>query len=103
MVLVSDAFRPKVTDHADMDPSTVWIAHNRPGTTPHLLALRDVEQHHQRRKLWNHGFTSSSLKELQPAVEDRVLQLVEELSNRASPKEGKDELLDLAQWIANFT
>ena len=75
-----------------------------PGTTPHIVALRDVDQHHERRKLWNRGFTTSSLKELQPYIEGRVLELIEELGKRSTSKNaGDDETVDLAHWLANFT
>ncbi|KAL5511137.1 hypothetical protein ACEPAH_4352 [Sanghuangporus vaninii] len=80
------------------------IIHNRPGTPPHLAALRDVKVHHERRKLWNRGFTTASLKELQPAMENRILELVGELGKRVSPDLGEKSIpLDLAQWLANFT
>ena len=85
-------------------PSVVWDAHTIPGTPPHLLSLRDVKLHHERRKLWNRAFTTSSLKDLQPTVESRVLELVGELGKRVSPQlGGKAVSVDLAQWIANFT
>ncbi|OCB86788.1 cytochrome P450 [Sanghuangporus baumii] len=81
----------------------VWIAHGIPGTIPSLPAARDVDVHDQRRKLWNHGFTTSALKELQPAVENRVLELVDELGKRTFPKSGGREIsLDLALWMSNF-
>ncbi|KAL5529682.1 hypothetical protein ACEPAG_5667 [Sanghuangporus baumii] len=80
-----------------------WIAHVRPGTVPSIVALRDVDWHAERRKLWNHGFTTAALKELQPIVENRVLQLVEELGKRTSLKsEEKENSLDLALWTSYF-
>ncbi|KAL5511174.1 hypothetical protein ACEPAH_4389 [Sanghuangporus vaninii] len=80
-----------------------WIAHVRPGTIPSIVALRDVSQHEERRKLWNHGFTTAALKDLQPTVENRVLELAEELGKRTSPKsEEKENSLDLALWMSNF-
>ncbi|KAL5511139.1 hypothetical protein ACEPAH_4354 [Sanghuangporus vaninii] len=82
----------------------LWIIHNRPGTSANIVALRDVKQHHERRKLWNRGFTTASLKELQPAIENRVLELVGELGKRVSLEFGEKGVpLDLAQWLANFT
>ena len=82
----------------------VWVALTAPGTIPGIVALRDKQQHHQRRKLWNHGFTSASIKELQPSLESRVLELVEELSKRACPKAKENvNSIDLALWFSNFT
>ncbi|KAL5489839.1 hypothetical protein ACEPAI_4671 [Sanghuangporus weigelae] len=80
-----------------------WIAHVRPGTVPSIVALRDVDRHAERRKLWNHGFTTAALKELQPIVENRVLELAEELDKRTSLKsEEKEKSLDLALWMSYF-
>ncbi|KAL5532689.1 hypothetical protein ACEPAF_4463 [Sanghuangporus sanghuang] len=92
---------PPILGLDGMRRGPLWDAHCPPGTTRHLLALRNVEQHNERRKLWNHGFTSASMKELQPAVESRVLELVEELGKQASREE--ETSLDLAQWMASFT
>ena len=86
------------------DQPIVWDAFTKPGAVPGVAALRDVEEHHQRRKLWNHGFTSASIKEFQPAVENRVLELVEELSKRTAPgSNGKVNSVDLAKWLSNYS
>ena len=81
----------------------VWDAHSIPGT-PHIVAaIRDVPGHNERRKLWNHAFSTASLKEFQPLVKDRILDLVAQLGRRASDNpEGEEISLDLAQWMANF-
>ena len=81
----------------------VWVAHGVPGTIPTITALEDIDSHSKRRKLWNHGFTTAALKDLQPAVENRVLELVDELSKRSSPSGGEKVPLDLALWMSNFT
>ncbi|KAL5478590.1 hypothetical protein ACEPAI_2774 [Sanghuangporus weigelae] len=95
---------PSVLGLNGMRKGPLWEASASPGTTPSLVALRNVDLHNERRKLWNHGFTSASIKELQPAVENRVLELMEELSKRVSPSSaGKDNSLDLALWLSNFT
>ncbi|KAL5497722.1 hypothetical protein ACEPAH_2653 [Sanghuangporus vaninii] len=95
---------PPILGLNGMRRGPLFSASIQPGTTPSLVALRNVDLHNERRKLWNHGFTSASIKELQPAVESRVLELVEELSRRVSPSiEGKENSLDLALWLSNFT
>ncbi|KAL5511138.1 hypothetical protein ACEPAH_4353 [Sanghuangporus vaninii] len=81
----------------------LWIAHYKPGTTPSIAALRNLDLHRERRKLWNHGFTTAALKGLQPAVENRVAELVGELGKRASSGSGGQESsVDLAQWMNNL-
>ncbi|KAL5514555.1 hypothetical protein ACEPAG_1871 [Sanghuangporus baumii] len=95
---------PPILGLNGMRKGPLWEYFAKPGTTPSLVALRNVDLHNERRKLWNHGFTSASIKELQPAVESRVLELVGELSKRVSPSiEGKNNPLDLALWVSNFT
>ncbi|KAL5489841.1 hypothetical protein ACEPAI_4673 [Sanghuangporus weigelae] len=81
-----------------------WIAHGIPGTIPAIVGMRDVELHRERRKLWNHGFTTTALKEHQPAVQNRVLELVDELGKRVFTQSGgRETSLDLALWMSNFT
>ncbi|KAL5529717.1 hypothetical protein ACEPAG_5702 [Sanghuangporus baumii] len=88
-----------------MRKGPLWDAVVKPGTPPNIVALRDIGQHNERRKLWNHAFTTVSLKELQVTVQIRVLELVEELRKHIPPKSSgeKDTSLDLAQWLTNFT
>ena len=81
----------------------MWTASYVPGTTPSIAALRDLDLHRERRKLCNRGFTSASLKEVQPSVESRVNELVDELSKRVSTASGeKDITVDLTRWAHNF-
>lgn len=80
----------------------VWITHHPPGHLPSVNALRDVKLHHERRKLWNHGFTTAALNELKPSVQDRILEFVKELRKRTSPPGEKEVSLDLALWMSNF-
>ena len=88
----------------NFDTLSVWDAVVKPGTPPNIVAIRDIEQHSERRKLWNHAFTTASLKELQVIVESRVLELVEELRKRISPKLGAEIVsVDLAQWMTNLS
>ena len=81
----------------------MWDAFHTPGTTPSIVALRDLDSHRERRKLWNRGLASAALKELQPSVENRVSELVDELSKRVSPASGEKNIaVDLARWIQCF-
>ncbi|KAL5514533.1 hypothetical protein ACEPAG_1849 [Sanghuangporus baumii] len=95
---------PSILGLDGMRKGPLWTASARPGTTPSLVALRNVDLHNERRKLWNHGFTSASIKEFQPVVESRVLELVGEFSKPVSPSPGGEEnSLDLALWMSNFS
>ncbi|EJD02376.1 cytochrome P450 [Fomitiporia mediterranea MF3/22] len=81
----------------------LWVMHVKPGTPPDLVALRDVGEHHERRKLWNHGFTSAAIKDYQPAIASRLLQFVEELRKGGGDDTGiHKKSFDLAQWIGYF-
>ncbi|KAL5511173.1 hypothetical protein ACEPAH_4388 [Sanghuangporus vaninii] len=94
---------PPILGLDGMRRGPLWIAQCKPGTTPNIGSLRSVDLHDERRKLWNRGFTTAALKELQIAVEERVLELVEELSKRVSPRsEKKESSLDLAHWLSSF-
>lgn len=77
-----------------------YDAHNEPGTPYNVVAMRDIDVHHNRRKLWAHGLTSAAIKDYQPTIADRVLQLTEEL--RKLSNQG-DEFINLAKWISRFT
>ncbi|KAL5489838.1 hypothetical protein ACEPAI_4670 [Sanghuangporus weigelae] len=97
-----EAIRP-ILGLDGMRRGPLWIAHNKPGMTPSIAALRSVGLHDERRKLWNRGFTTAALKGLQIAVQDRVLELVDELNKRVSPRsEEKGASLDLAHWLSSF-
>ncbi|KAL5529716.1 hypothetical protein ACEPAG_5701 [Sanghuangporus baumii] len=98
-----EAIQP-VLGNDGMRRGPLWNIHTRPGTSANILTARDVKLHHERRKLWNRGFTTASLKELQLTVENRVLELVGELGKRVSFEFGENGVpLDLALWLANFT
>ena len=61
-----------------------------------LIMLTDQSEHLRRRKSWNRGLNTSSLKELRPMLASRVEQLVESVANQAGA-------VDLAQWASFFT
>ena len=61
-----------------------------------LISLPDTTEHSRRRKPWNRAFSSASLKEYQPVISRRVVQLVQAL-------QAQEGVLDLAEWISFFT
>ena len=81
----------------------MWASQSVPGTPPIVVAIRDVEEHAKRRRLWNHGFTTASLKDFQPSVEGRINEFVEELGKRVSAKSGQNRtIVDFSEWLASL-
>lgn len=70
-----------------------------------LIATRSLQDHARRRKRWNRGFSTASVKGYEPIITRRALQLVLELEKRCSNIDGGDgrQPLDLAQWFSFFT
>ena len=44
---------------------------------PPLVGVRDSVEHAKRRRTWNRGFNSTAIKQYEPAVYERVSQLLE--------------------------
>ncbi|KAL5529670.1 hypothetical protein ACEPAG_5655 [Sanghuangporus baumii] len=80
-----------------------YVAHYKPNTPPNIVTIRNVNDHRERRKLWNHGFTTSALKDYQPILSSRVLQLTEHLGKSAAKDQTKSQVVDLAEWMSSFT
>lgn len=74
----------------------VWDLRH-PAYIPNLVSIRDFQEHSTRRRVWNKAFTTTKLKDYEPTVAKRLLQLVDELENRA----GKE--IDLPKWFSYFT
>ena len=68
-----------------------------------MIAMRTVHEHTARRKRWNRAFSTMSVKEYEPIVVRRALQLVDELTRRSTKNIGAEGSLDLAQWLSFFT
>ena len=91
---------PVISD--ELNALSVWEVHTAPGTPADISAIRNVDEHVKRRKLWNFAFTTASLKGYQPIVGMRISELVQELGRRASDGFEKEMPLDLAQWMTAF-
>ncbi len=65
--------------------------------------MRSIAEHLERRKVWNKAFNSTSIKEYEPILKARVLQLVTELENRCITATAQGVELDLSQWLSYFT
>ncbi|KAJ7137813.1 cytochrome P450 [Mycena epipterygia] len=64
-------------------------------STRSLLTLQG-EAHASRRRIWNRGMSSESLKEYESILAKRVAQLVDRL-------EGLDGAVDISKWFSYFT
>jgi cytochrome P450 len=73
--------------NARRDPSSTAIA---------LISLRG-EQHAQRRRLWDRGMSSESLKEYAEMFAKRATQLVHEIETVI------DGAVDISAWISYFS
>ncbi|KAJ7864744.1 cytochrome P450, partial [Mycena olivaceomarginata] len=63
--------------------------------TRSLLALRG-EPHANRRRIWNRGLSSESLKDYESILAKRVTQLMDRLEGLSGP-------VDIAEWFSYFT
>ena len=75
----------------------VFYGRNLWPTIPPLIGYRDSAEHMRRRKPWNRAFSTASVKEFEPVIQQRVLQFGEALADR------QGEVIDLAAWISFFT
>jgi len=49
---------------------------------PPLIGIRDGAEHAKRRRTWNLGFNPAAMRQYEPAVRERVLQLLEAILQR---------------------
>ena len=49
---------------------------------PPLIGIRDSVEHTKRRRTWNRGFNPTAMRQYEPAVHERVLQLLEAIVQR---------------------
>jgi cytochrome P450 len=49
---------------------------------PPLIGVRDGPEHAKRRRTWNRGFNPAAMKEYEPMVHKRVLELLEVIAQR---------------------
>lgn len=70
-----------------------------------MIAMRTIHEHIGRRKRWNRAFSTISVKEYEPVVIKRALQLADELQRRSSKDDytQTESSLDLARWLSFFS
>ncbi|KAJ7589046.1 cytochrome P450 [Mycena floridula] len=74
-----------------------YDARKDPNAPSNLIVLQG-EGHANRRRLWNRGMSTESLKEYEAIIAERAYQLLEHLINDFS-----DQVVDLAAWISYFS
>ncbi|KAF9255163.1 cytochrome P450 [Marasmius fiardii PR-910] len=65
---------------------------------PSPLIVLNGQERNDRRRIWRRGFTSESIKEYQPVIEKRVVQLADSLHARS-----KSGSVDLLKWFNFFS
>lgn len=75
-----------------------YKARSDPNAPGNLIVLTG-EAHAKRRKLWNRGMSSDSIKNYEAIIAKRASQLAEEVGEAA--RDGS--AVDLASWISFFT
>ena len=59
-----------------------WLGRTLHAPIPPLIGVRDAPGHAKRRRTWNRGFNPAAMKEYEPMVHKRVLELLEVLVQR---------------------
>ena len=62
---------------------------------PPLIGVRDGPEHAKRRRTWNRGFNPAAMKDYEPMVHKRVLELLETIVQRGQ--------VDLCEMFGYFT
>lgn len=78
---------------------SVWDARRNPYGARSLLAIRDQREHTRRRKPWTRAFSTTAVKDYEPIVQKRALQLMRELEKKAK----MDVPVNLSDWMKSFT
>ncbi|KAI5120968.1 hypothetical protein M0805_006640 [Coniferiporia weirii] len=78
----------------------VWDARGAQQGTQSLLIIRDPHEHARRRKPWNRAFNIAAIKDYEPILARRALQLADELEKKTRTSEA---YVDLAEWLKAFS
>lgn len=79
---------------------TVWKGRiNAQTGSTSLVSERNMRVHLERRKPWNKGLSSSSIREYEPILRNRIFQLVESLQEKSAGK----HFVELVEWISMFS
>ncbi|KAJ8089129.1 hypothetical protein PM082_014377 [Marasmius tenuissimus] len=70
-----------------------------------IVALRDQEEHHRRRTVWNKAFSSGAIKEYEALVKTKTEELIgrlKEVVQQKGPEKGGSEI-DVGTWMGYYT
>ncbi|KLO15649.1 high nitrogen upregulated cytochrome P450 monooxygenase 2 [Schizopora paradoxa] len=88
-----------------MPKGPVWDARRNPLTEPSLIAIRDTREHSRRRKPWNRALSTSAVKDYEPVIAKRVLQLANTLAS-ATQADLNGKVVwngDLSSWFGYYS
>lgn len=74
--------------------SSDWKGRVMGAPIPPLIGIRNSTEHTKRRRTWNRGFNPTAMKQYEPMVYAKVLQLLETIVQRGQ--------VDLAEIISYF-
>ena len=92
---MSTRLRSTAVSRADILGTAYWAMGLEPPITA-LISQRDPVEHARRRKPWTRAFSTTALKEYEPIIRKRAVQLCEALGNEKGST-------DLARWFTYFT
>ena len=72
-----------------------WLGRMMYAPIPPLIGVRDGPKHAKRRRTWNRGFNPAAMKEYEPMVHRRILELLEVIVQRGQ--------VDLCEIFGHFT
>ena len=76
-------------------PRLDWFGRTLHAPILPLIGLRDGSEHAKRRRTWNRGFNGSAMKNYEPMVHKRVLELLEVIIQLGQ--------VDLSELLGRFT
>ncbi len=79
----------------------VWDPRRNPDIDPPLIALRDLHEHGRQRKPWNRAFSTSAVKDYEPVIAKRAIQLADALERVSETQSGR-RTVDLSEWFGYF-
>ena len=68
----------------------------------HLTALPDPSMHARRRRFWNRAFSPQAVKNYEPVVRQRTLQLAEVIKDEAELQQKQGKKVILSEWVKFF-
>ncbi|KLO11363.1 high nitrogen upregulated cytochrome P450 monooxygenase 2 [Schizopora paradoxa] len=96
---------PDMFGPSGMPKGPVWDGRSDPEKTTPLIGLHDLHEHARQRKVWNRAFSTASIKDYEPVITKRVLQLADALEESSKPLLGdtsERRAVDISEWFGLF-